>query len=304
MCVILFKPIGVDLIENDVYDCFDKNPDGAGFMYRYNGKIVIEKGFMTYYDFLNRLEKLDDVIRIKDLEMVLHFRIGTQGGNVKRNTHPFPLSKRTKDLRRLNITTSVGIAHNGIIPACSYNKKTKNLSDTQIFIKDYLNFMDFKKKSIREVIGDFTASKFVIMTPEQTYFIGDFKEINGCKYSNDLWKWTYDYYDEKYDAEDEYWENEYEKCAKCVEQNCEDCKIAYGCDVDELDDMTTVDEPFVTNASTDVKTYTKSNAVCVPSNADIKAKINKKNTKWTEKQKTDVLKAMSAFFGRNEPNTE
>ena len=46
MCVICYKPKGIAFPEERILqNCFDNNPDGAGFMWPENGKVHIRKGF-------------------------------------------------------------------------------------------------------------------------------------------------------------------------------------------------------------------------------------------------------------------
>ena len=59
MCIIVAKKKEVDLPSIDTLEtCFDHNSDGAGLMYVDNGKVVIDKGYMTFKDFKRHYEKL------------------------------------------------------------------------------------------------------------------------------------------------------------------------------------------------------------------------------------------------------
>ena len=98
--------------------CFDNNDDGAGFMYNASGKVYIKKGFATFQEFWKTLRKIREEYG-DNIPCVMHFRISTQAGNRPDCTHPFPLSSHMKDLRLLETTTDIGIAHNGIISLTS-----------------------------------------------------------------------------------------------------------------------------------------------------------------------------------------
>jgi hypothetical protein len=52
MCIIVYKPKGIELPKEDILkNCFDNNADGAGYMYAHKGKVLIHKGFMDWEDF-------------------------------------------------------------------------------------------------------------------------------------------------------------------------------------------------------------------------------------------------------------
>ena len=44
MCIAIGKPIGVDVPNDEILtNCFNNNPDGAGFAFNYNNEVVIKK---------------------------------------------------------------------------------------------------------------------------------------------------------------------------------------------------------------------------------------------------------------------
>jgi hypothetical protein len=184
MCIICHKPEGVSLPSKETLrTCFINNPDGAGFMLRDpdTGLISGNKGYMRFKKLYAALATLGD---IKDLDMVIHFRIGTHGLMDKSATHPFPASKELNDLAATAWTSQMGIAHNGVIRGFGDTR----ISDTQEFIQGYLNKMirAVHLEEIRELIADITTgSKWVFMTARgETYRIGQFIESDGCYYSN------------------------------------------------------------------------------------------------------------------------
>lgn len=142
MCVIAVKPKGVDLPKDDVLQSmWNTNKDGAGFMYNRNGKVHIKKGFMTFDDFKNALMETyralqADAINLKDdVSFVYHFRIATHGTIRPENTHPFPITDNVDELKALEFTTDLAMAHNGVISQVDADK-TNDLTDTATFIKD------------------------------------------------------------------------------------------------------------------------------------------------------------------------
>ena len=210
MCVIVYKPEGVDLPDEiTLRSCFVQNPDGAGYMLPSGDGVLIKKGYMSFSAFYNAV--LDDYN--KDKPLVMHFRIGTQGGNTPQNTHPFPLSDEVDDLRELKILTEVGIAHNGIINLTS-NYKMTNTSDTMDFITEYLSliindsdwykgkYFGKDKLLVERLIGGY--NKLAIMSKDgHTELIGEFQKDGECYYSNLHHKNTYAQY-KLYDSYDDY----------------------------------------------------------------------------------------------------
>ena len=210
MCIIVSKNIGVEIpSERVLKNCFDYNNDGAGFMYNFNGKVYMEKGYMNFRNFYNRIMELDKEIGLKDRGLVMHFRISTSGGVSVNNCHPFPISNKEKDLKALNFVTDVGVCHNGIISGY-IPPKGSPYSDTQLFIKNYL--YDIKKEhedfltnpSLLFAIEKTVGSKLAFLDGEGNItLVGKFiEEEDGCSYSNetyldltDLYKsWNTSYY--------------------------------------------------------------------------------------------------------------
>lgn len=186
MCIICFKDSGNDMPSRETLrTCFQTNSDGAGFMFARNGAVHIAKGFMKFKH-LYRAIKAHDFK--KDEKVIIHFRWATHGATSAAQTHPFPVSVREEDLRRVSTATHLALAHNGIFPLAA----DRDLSDTMVFIRDY--FAEFQNHLhdtvIREVIEDFCASSKVITLDAagNVDFFGskawhEDKET-GCKFSN------------------------------------------------------------------------------------------------------------------------
>ena len=135
MCVIVVKKQdkkfpGVETLKN----CWNKNPDGAGFMFAKDGLVHIRKGFMDWASFWSELTECRDLYG--DLiPYVVHFRIATHGKVSPQCCHPFPLSNSLDDMRVLEFDTPTGIAHNGVIP----NRTTNDsVSDTMDYISSFV----------------------------------------------------------------------------------------------------------------------------------------------------------------------
>lgn len=198
MCIIVSKEKGINLPNKEVLKrCFDYNNDGAGLMFVSKGKVNIVKGFMEFNNFYEYIMKLDKIHNLKEKALVMHFRIST-GGNVdKGNCHPYPVSPIEKDLRKEYITCNLGMAHNGIIQL--YNKKDGVLNDTQQFVRDCvstvygLNKEFYKDYKVMKMLEDIAGSKLCFLDAnENIYYVGNFFEEDGIKYSNTTYKpYTY-----------------------------------------------------------------------------------------------------------------
>ena len=202
MCIIVAKPKNVEMPSVEtIKNCFRRNPDGAGLMYVKDNQVIVDKGYMDVDSLLERLEKLKKELGVEDLKekaVVLHFRIGTAGKNDRETTHPFIITNDFDKLRATKITSSVGMAHNGIISHYSYSQQT--LSDTQLFIKHVvypisrLDKKFYEKQEILDMLQDLAGSKLCFLdNKENIRYVGDKVEENGIIYSNSTYK-AYDYY--------------------------------------------------------------------------------------------------------------
>ena len=97
MCIAIYKPEGKIIPYATLKECYDANPDGAGFMYAEDKKLHIEKGFFSLESFY------DAYVKHQDKQAVLHFRIKTHGKIDTTNCHPFA------------VNSSLGFVHNGVI---------------------------------------------------------------------------------------------------------------------------------------------------------------------------------------------
>jgi predicted glutamine amidotransferase len=206
-------------------NCFDNNPDGAGLMYRQkNDKTKIIKGFMNCGELYDALNLISMKYNLTNLDLVFHFRYATQGKICPENCHPFPVTNKRQALEELEIESQIGIVHNGIISFCT--DKSKNpLSDTQIFIKNYLSKIpvkQFNNDAIMDLIQEATNSKFIIMTPQKTTLIGNFILDNEIYYSNSDYKTSYIKYSSKRykKINNNYYVNDDIIC----DYNCDQCK--------------------------------------------------------------------------------
>ena len=194
MCIIAYKPLNVAFPEEYILqNCFENNDDGAGFMYTFNGEVHIHKGYETFEKFMAALNKARAITGDK-VPYVMHFRIATQGYE-KCMTHPFPLSSKMENLKRLHYKCSIGVAHNGILDITSDGAKT--YSDTMKFITDYLSNIiqsyDWHKnkrtKKLIEYLID--GSRLAILDAHShCELMGKgWEEDKGIYYSNHSWSY-------------------------------------------------------------------------------------------------------------------
>lgn len=251
MCIIVAKEKGVALpSKNTLKTCFEHNSDGSGLMYVKNGKVVIEKGLMTFGDFWHKIKELKKEFDsdLTDKALVMHFRIGTHGENDKATTHPFAISSNSEDLRATYFETDIAMAHNGIIRDFNYDKV---LSDTQSFVKDFVSvFKDlnkdfYKNERVMKLITDkanISSNKLCFLDKDENiYYYGNRVVDNGVIYSNETYKEpkrTYSYssyhwnYDNWYDWDYGYtkpsnWYNDDHKKSETKTQDIAKKQIKY-----------------------------------------------------------------------------
>lgn len=189
MCIIAYKPKNKAFPEERILqNCFENNDHGAGFMFTFNNEVHIHKGYETFEKFMEALNKARAVTGDK-VPYVMHFRIATQGYD-KTMTHPFPLSSKMANLKRLHYKCSIGVAHNGILDITSDGAKT--YSDTMKFITDYLSniiqSMDFykNKRTLKLIEYLIDGSRLAILDKNEhcTLMGKGWIEDKGIYYSN------------------------------------------------------------------------------------------------------------------------
>ena len=237
MCIIVYKPKKKtidDRFMEHMKSCEAHNPDGFGYMYPENGKVVIRKGFFTWPVIEKELRKLMD----KKVNMVFHFRLATHGTINRQNCHPFPISGEVKHLLSVKGEWDMGAVHNGIITWCSPIKKS-TLSDSQIFIRDYLSTLStnvLKNEAILELIYEATKDKFAFMFPDEVKLVGKFIEDKGIFYSNTTYK------QKRTTFKDDYMNYGGETVATVSPLECELCwmpseKLTQVIDPEDMDEM-------------------------------------------------------------------
>lgn len=209
MCVIVVKAKGIQMPTKETLKrCWEVNPDGAGFSVKHPKKDVhYEKGFQEFDDFYNAVKDFK-----KSDEVVMHFRISTQGGVNQAMTHPFKISTEKADMFKLKGDGTV-LFHNGILRLTSSSDVKKDFpdeSDTSVFVRKFaapliqnngLNRLAIE--GINFLIG--YSNKMIIHSKKGIFSLGDFIEGNdGCWYSNAHYRSYYRYWDSVLDKKEVY----------------------------------------------------------------------------------------------------
>ena len=201
MCIAIYSKRGNELPTKDILNrCYIQNPDGAGFAYSYNGCVHIHKGFFNFEKFYDALTECDQAYNLKEQGVLLHFRIKTHGKLNAGNCHPFPLTHKEKKLKACSVKSEYAIVHNGIISCCAQEAKGSDLSDTALFVKDYLSRIAafqgwFHNPQTIPLIEKMIDSKMAILHQDGSILStsGFHKGSDGNYYSN------YSYLEREYD---------------------------------------------------------------------------------------------------------
>lgn len=196
MCIAIAKPMGVDVPTDDILtNCFNNNPDGAGFAFNHNNEVVIRKGYMKLKDFLDAFHKCDEKFNFKNRGVLIHTRITTHGGTTPQMCHPFPINSDEGALKKVEYVSPYAVIHNGIISLTSSEAmKKKDMSDTAVFVQKYLtniakNKNWFNNKANIELIEDLIDSKMAILNGKGNIIMtSGFTKDNGIFYSNSSYK--------------------------------------------------------------------------------------------------------------------
>ena len=148
MCIAIYRPTGKPLSKNTLFNCWENNPDGAGFMWAEDGVLHIEKGFMK---FKHLWKAIRSHLLDKDRTLVIHFRIATSGKVDYDNCHPHL------------INDGLAFVHNGIIYELNDDKtKCDTVRFAEILAQLPKGFMH-NKSAMNLIHMAAPSSKFVFM---------------------------------------------------------------------------------------------------------------------------------------------
>lgn len=128
MCIAIVQKAGKRVKDEWLRSSFTSNPDGAGFAYIKEGKVLISKGFMDMFSFMAEYDRLHTLFG-QDNAMLLHCRIATAGKVNKHNCHPFPIK-------------GGALIHNGHLWSVPKGFNAKK-SDTREFAEMFYNILNF-----------------------------------------------------------------------------------------------------------------------------------------------------------------
>lgn len=170
MCVAIVKPKNAVITDDTLRNCFDNNPDGAGYAYLDNGRIILRKGFFDIESFLEAYH----ADAVNDRQALVHFRITTRGDDSADNCHPFPLAQGA-------------LVHNGTIHGLG--KRGEGKSDTAMFAEMIHGIDAAHLEAMRPMIEDYVrGSRIAVLTAEGQFIVyhaNEWLEHNGALYSND-----------------------------------------------------------------------------------------------------------------------
>ena len=175
MCTLIVNPMKAEPVSLEYFlNLWDNNPDGAGFAYVRGNRVEIVKEMKSARALWQRYA---DVRANTPHPIIIHFRIGTQGGVNLNNTHPF------------RVHEGLVFAHNGVITSAPYDK---NASDTALLVRDVLakwpkDFITRKgyAEALRYIAGG--SNKFAMLDANGRTLITNrhlFHEHKGSLYSN------------------------------------------------------------------------------------------------------------------------
>ena len=121
MCIAIFCPKNIRPTKAVLRQCFENNPDGAGYAFASGGKVLIRKGFYTWRSFWDDFREHCPISG----SALIHFRIATSGQIDGQNCHPF------------RITDSHALIHNGNLSG-KLGLDCDTLSDTGLFVANIM----------------------------------------------------------------------------------------------------------------------------------------------------------------------
>jgi glutamine amidotransferase len=170
MCIAIYKPQDKIIPKKTLIECYDANPDGAGFMYAEDKKLHIQKGFFSFNAFYKAYKEH------QHKQAVLHFRIKTHGKIDTTNCHPF------------SVNNSIGFVHNGIITGFGDTDHSDTIGFNNGVLQPLVNkwgnlalFQDPIKELIESRIG---YSKLIFLDRHGNHNI--FNEHKGV-WDDDVW---------------------------------------------------------------------------------------------------------------------
>jgi len=197
MCIAVFSPIGSKCPDMETLrNCFENNPDGAGYAFNNEGMVVIKKGFLDWNSFWESFHGDDERYNFTTRGLLVHTRIKTHGKKCAELCHPFPITCEDDGaMRKTYFVTDYAAIHNGIISLTSSKAyQEPNSSDTLVFCRDYMPLITdnkswFKRNCNMRLIEKLIGSKMAILNGRgEIIHTSGFTEDGGIWYSNTSYK--------------------------------------------------------------------------------------------------------------------
>ena len=219
MCIAIYSLKGNEIPTKEILkNCFKANPDGAGFAYTYKGTVYTYKGFFKFDEFYKKLTECDKKYNLKNCGVLIHFRIATHGGINAANCHPFSLSSKESKLKATFVKSNYAVIHNGVCSITATVSKKETLSDTALFVRDYLSKIAtfnnwFDNPYVMSLVESMIDSKMAILNADGRIIAtsGFHRAEDGNYYSNYSYK-ERDYGIYRYGFFDDDWYSGYYPC--------------------------------------------------------------------------------------------
>jgi predicted glutamine amidotransferase len=183
MCLIILNPAGEKLPQSALDNGWSNNPDGAGYMFVANGKLIIRKPYYKLRALKADLMR-DHAEHNASSPFVVHFRFATHGEKTAENCHPHAICGE-----------QIGLAHNGVLhdflpPFDADYSDTVHFCRTVLAYRAPNHVIDANFRSIlAEMIG--TGNKFVLLRDtREVSIVNESAGVwdNGNWYSNATYK--------------------------------------------------------------------------------------------------------------------
>ena len=143
MCIAILKPEDKVLSKDTLEECWNSNPDGAGFMYAENGKLHIHKGLMSFSSFYRAYKK--QVVRNSDRR---HQALNIQKGK----TYEFRIFRSPES--HLEMSAKLDFVKALVDYSSPYSVQVKNLND-KVKPDNFIKFIQSNRKSYPDFIQYF-----------------------------------------------------------------------------------------------------------------------------------------------------
>lgn len=179
MCVIIVKPTGQRLTDEQIENCYINNPDGMGYMYAEDGKVHADK-FLPE----NLGQVLEVFRKLDNRDAVIHFRFRTTGEVTSSHCHPFRVLKKNRKLPDLffmhNGTFSVNTREGENDTIAFKNQVLKPILSANPDLLNDSKFMDMlEKMDSWSRLAFLDGEGNITLTRESSWI-----KRNGCTLSN------------------------------------------------------------------------------------------------------------------------